>query len=98
MTVILESKVLRIRAVKWYGDNVEEIKEFVGVKTSNGESCFLLPDENSEEADNPILWNEAGQQWISVPDGCWILKGLVDEFYPCAEHALFAKYDIVDIV
>ena len=88
MTIKLRSKVVEIEAVLWDGsdESLKEIDEFVGALNL---SYSLLTDTID-------VWNELEEQWIHVPLGHYVLRGLKGEFYPCEQEALFMKYDIVE--
>lgn len=89
--VTLQAKPVRIKAVKWDGSDAsrEELKAFVP-RTD-------LRFNDYPDADYPLdVWNYLEEQWIHVPFGHWVIRGLRDEYYPCEETALFMKYDVVN--
>jgi hypothetical protein len=44
------------------------------------------------------VYNDLEEQWLNVPKGHWLVKGLKGEFYPCESEAMEMKYKIVDPV
>jgi len=44
------------------------------------------------------VYNDLEEQWLNVPTGHWVVKGLKGEFYPCEAGAMEMKYKIVDPV
>lgn len=44
------------------------------------------------------VYNDLEHQWLNVPSGHWLVKGLKGEFYPCEPGAMEMKYKIVDPV
>lgn len=42
------------------------------------------------------VYNDLEEQWLNVPAGHWLVKGLKGEFYPCEPGAMEMKYEIVD--
>lgn len=44
------------------------------------------------------VYNDLEEQWLNVPAGHWLVKGLKGEFYPCEAGAMEMKYKIVDPV
>lgn len=44
------------------------------------------------------VYNILEDQWLNVPEGHWLVKGLKGEFYPCESEAMEMKYRIVDPV
>lgn len=87
--VTLQAKPVRIKAVKWDGtpESRAEIEAFV----SGGEIKFIDFDSKI----NVDVWNYLEEQWIHVPLGHWVLRGLKDEYYPCEEDALYKKYNVI---
>lgn len=89
--VTLQAKKVKVQAVKWDGSRASllEIEDFVP-------SNKLGKEHVQDEGINLVVYNDLEFQWISVPLGHWIIRGLKDEYYPCEEDALFKKYSIVD--
>lgn len=73
-------KPVKIDAVQWTGDNVEEIKEFV---TPIAE---YLEDENVI-----IIHTLEGDMEVKVND--YIIKGVKGEFYPCKPDIFEETYN-----
>lgn len=44
------------------------------------------------------VYNDLEHQWLNVPTGHWLVKGLKGEFYPCEAGAMEMKYKLVDPV
>ena len=44
------------------------------------------------------VYNDLEEQWLNVPAGHWLVKGLKGEFYPCESEAMEMKYKLVDPV
>lgn len=84
-----------IEAVRWNGDNVEEIKAFAGVR-DNGESRFLLPDEITGVWEHPHVYDELHDTWVTVYPGQWVIRGVQGEFYPCAQDVFAETYEPVE--
>ena len=41
------------------------------------------------------IFNTAEAQWLPVPKGSWIIKGIAGEYYPCAPEVFDATYEAV---
>lgn len=106
MIVTLRAKPVEITGVEWDGSikAFHEIVEFVGESEIGssllkvGSVCCDPPGYWEWElmgADSLEVWNHLEKQWIPVPVGCYVLKGVLGEFYPCEEQALHSKYDVV---
>lgn len=87
-------KPVEVEAVQWTGDNVAEVKAFVG-KTPSGEDAFLLPDEITGSWERPHVWNESQTSWNTVNPGDWIIRGTAGEHYPCEQGVFADMYEEV---
>jgi len=74
-------KPVVIDAIKWTGENFDEVKEFVG------ESLFGY---NPETLDLVIKTLE-GEHLASKGD--WVIKGIKSEIYPCKPDIFAMTYD-----
>jgi hypothetical protein len=77
-------KPVVIEAIKWTGENFDEIKEFVG------ESLFGWEPETV----NLEIHTLEGKHLASKGD--WIIKGVKGEFYPCKPDIFALTYDFYD--
>lgn len=87
MVRVFRNKPVIVTGVKWTGENIGEIAEFVGEPT----------DVMKFAGADLQIYNTAEVQWISVPKGHWLMKGVKGEFYPIDEVILQqTKEDISD--
>ncbi len=75
-------KPIIIEAVKWDGNNFEEVKEFVG-KYRN----FRIPIINA----SIIIFTLEGE--MKARKGDYIIKGIKGEFYPCKPDIFEETYE-----
>ena len=73
-------KPVEIEAIQWTGDNLDEIKKFVG--------SFLLVDEVMSRI---YIRTLEGRMEASKND--YIIKGVDGEFYPCKPTIFEKTYD-----
>lgn len=73
-------KPVVIEAVRWTGDNVQELTAFLGVLSINFGAAMITTLEGTMRADQ----------------GDWIIKGVKGEFYPCKPDIFEATYERVD--
>jgi hypothetical protein len=77
-------KPIVIDAIKWNGENFDDIKKFIGVS---------LLAYNPQKLEILIKTLE-GQHLAS--NGDWIIKGIKGEFYPCKPDIFEITYEAVN--
>jgi len=90
-----KTKPFTIEAIQWTGDNVDEIRAFVG-RTANDEEGFLLPDDITGVWENAHVWDYLQTVWVPVNPNDYIIKGMKGEFYPCDEEVFESKYELLE--
>lgn len=83
MIIKATKKPVTIECVKWDGENIEEIKAFVGSAYIGGEN------DNDKKI---VISTLEGDMLASVGD--YIIKGVKGEFYPCKPDIFENTYDI----
>jgi hypothetical protein len=86
------TKPFEITAMRFDGDNTDEITEFTGPHR------FHTVDQEDHVDDPNIVaevWDELHGTWVGVLKGQWIIKGIKGEFYPCDPEVFAAKYEPV---
>lgn len=78
-------KPVVIEAIQFNGDNVEEIREFIGVPF---EKCEITRE----------YWIPTLEGLHAARKDDWIIKGIKGEFYPCKPDIFKATYEAVDRV
>lgn len=98
------TKPVEIEAVKFTGDNFDEILEFVGYRISdnwiipnfNPIGTFMLNDEDTKrEGLTAEVFDKLHHTWVGVKDGQWIIRGSKGEYYPCDPETFAWKYEEV---
>lgn len=84
-----KTKSCVIEAIQWTGDNMEEIKEFVGSAVLEK----IIPRENKPNCHPIIIKTLEGPMLASEND--YIIKGLRGEFYPCKPDVFEKKYKLI---
>lgn len=78
-----------VEAVKWTGDNREEINNFIGLADN--------PDEAKHGFDKKgtllIRTLESGHGMHTATIGDYIIKGVEGEFYPCKPSVFEKTYE-----
>ena len=90
MIIKATKKPVTIEAVKWNGENSEEIIAFCG------DSAFTAVESQMGQTETEELYIKTleGNHHASVGD--YIIKGVKGEFYPCKPDIFENTYDIVD--
>jgi hypothetical protein len=89
-------KPIAIEAVRWTGDNPDEVRQFVGFREGTQEPGFVLPGERAEGSGEAQVWTRETRAWGDVPLGHWVMRGVEGEFYSCAPHIFAMTYEPVD--
>lgn len=79
-------KPVVVEAVRWTGDNIDEIIDFCTV-------AYLDADNPRNEVELHIRTLEGG---MVANDGDYIIKGVQGEFYPCKPDIFEKTYEPVE--
>lgn len=80
-------KPIVIEAVKWTGDNIDEIIAFIGVSLS------MEVEEFKTEVAKKGLFISTLEGQMCAKIGDWIIQGIAGEFYPCGADIFTATYE-----
>lgn len=75
-------KPLEVEAIKYIGDNINEVAEFVGDQFAG---------QYAAESDYYEIETLEGDMTASIGD--YIIRGVQGEFYPCKPDIFYATYD-----
>lgn len=76
-------KPISVEAIQWTGDNFDEIHDFVTNRP-------VVVTGNNEV----IISTLEGD--MRAPEGSWIIRGLLGEFYPCRDEVFEETYEPVE--
>jgi 8-oxo-dGTP diphosphatase len=85
-----------IDAIRWTGQNADEVKAFVGQRPGSGGDGFQLPGGATKEWDQAHVWAEAEGCWMRCPVGHWVIRGVAGEFYPHDPSTFNITYETID--
>lgn len=77
-------KPIEIQAVRWTGDNYDEILNFAGE---------LNVEYSAKYWDKLVVHTFEGDHYASLGD--WIIRGIAGEFYPCKHYIFEQTYEEV---
>lgn len=84
-------KPVVIQAIRWDGNNVRELSEFMGEKLSNG--TLKRKFEIYGDTSNPDLVIFTLERDYHAAVGDWIIRGVQGEFYPCKPDIFEQTYE-----
>jgi hypothetical protein len=85
-------KPVVIEALRWTGGNYRCLELFCGWNWARAEAKDLSWT-NTEDSEHVVVWNTADQQWLQVPVGHWLIRGIKGELYPCEPNIFEATYE-----
>lgn len=87
--IILESKVVRIEAKQFTGDQESAQDILDWVRDNGGAATF----DNGTEFALPSLTIHTLEGLMKAFEGWWVFKGTAGEFYPCRNDVKETKYN-----
>jgi len=89
-----KTKPCKIEAIQWNGDNLEEIKSFVG----DSLNYEIVDYAWKLGICKPYVLMEilTLEGIMRAEEGDYIIKGLRNEFYPCKPDVFEKKYELVE--
>lgn len=92
MILIARKKQVEIECIKFTGNNISELKNFVGDALV---MSFLQMDPWSEHSD-PDFSIRTLEGDMKISKGDFVIKGVNGEFYPCKPEIFEKTYEVVD--
>lgn len=83
-------KPVEIEAIQWNGENVQEIRDFVG----NACTIDMLPFSNTDRPIYSVIIRTLEGNMTASPND-FIIKGVQGEFYPCKPDIFWQTYEKV---
>ena len=68
---------------------VAMLNEFCGRNWSRADA---VDERGPQDDENVVVWNTLEAQWLNVPVGHWIIRGVHGELYPCAPAVFQETY------
>jgi hypothetical protein len=84
-------KPVVIEACQWAGGDYEWLTIFCGQNWSRAD----VHDMAYDDPEQVIVFNSQEQQWLHVPVGHWLIRGIKGELYPCSPDVFKATYEPV---
>lgn len=93
MILVARKKPVEIECIKFTGDNISELKNFVGDVLV---VSFLQIDDPWSEHSDPDFSIRTLEGDMKISKGDFIIKGVNGEFYPCKPEIFEKTYEVVD--
>lgn len=84
-------KPVVIDAIQWAGGDYECLNNFCGHEWSRADVQEMAFDDPEQV----VVYNKEERQWLHVPVGHWIIRGLKGEYYPCSPDVFEQTYEAV---
>jgi len=88
------TKPVVIEAIRWMGGDYEILTVFCGRNWSRADAVDEVGPPNDPEG--VVVYNPLESQWLNVPVGHWIIRGIRGELYPCDPDVFNKTYEIVE--
>lgn len=92
MILVARKKPVEIECIKFTGNNISELKNFVGDALI---MSFLQVDPWAEHS-APDFSIRTLEGDMKISEGDYIIKGVNGEFYPCKPEIFEKTYEVVD--
>jgi len=85
-------KPVEIEAIRWEGGDDDCLNAFCGPHWSR---AGAVGETGPQDEENVVVFNPLEKQWLNVPVGFWIIRGVKGELYPCDPAVFAATYEPV---
>src|SRR6185295_4213712 len=82
-------KPVEIHAIQWTGGATQLLDDFCGRNWTRADAQDLHPFDDEAV----VVWNALGRQWLNVPVGHWLIRGVEGELYPCDPRVFARTYE-----
>jgi hypothetical protein len=86
-------KPVVIEAVQWKGGDYKWLEGFCGRNWTRADAIDFNQPVDQEQV---VVFNIAEQQWLHVPVGHWLIRGVKGELYPCAPDIFSETYEAAE--
>lgn len=85
-------KPVVIEAILWEGGDYKCLEDFCGHNWGRNDA---KDTSGPEDGEGVVVWNIKEKQWLHMPVGHWLIRGICGELYPCDPEIFVATYDAV---
>lgn len=92
MSTRYRKKPVEVAAIRWEGGDTTELEEFCGRDWTRGDAV----ETEYNDPEQVVVYDKTKEQWLYVPVGQWIVRGVEGEYYPCKHEVFVATYEPID--
>lgn len=85
----LRKKPVAVRAVRWTGSNVSDVRRLTGPDRFR----LVSPEDRKDPEITAEVWDILHSTWVGVKDGQWVMEGVRGENYPCDDDVIRLTYE-----
>ena len=82
-------KPVVVEARQWIGGDYGWLSDFCGNNWARADTH----DMSYDDPEQVIVYNTAERQWLHLPVGHWLIRGVQGELYPCKPDIFAATYE-----
>lgn len=89
---LFRKKPVVVEAIRWEGGEYACLQTFCGRNWSRADAVDEVGPDDKEQV---VVFNPLEKQWLNVPVGFWIIRGVKGELYPCEPEVFASTYEPV---
>ena len=89
--MLYRKRPIVIDAQQWLGGEYLGLTRFCGQNWTRAD----VHDMSYDDPEQVIVFNSEEAQWLQVPIGHWIIRGIKGELYPCSPEVFKITYERV---
>lgn len=85
-------KPVVVEARQWTGGDYTWLSDFCGHNWARADAH----DMGYDDPEQVIIYNTASRQWLHLPIGHWLVRGVQGELYPVKDDIFHQTYEAID--
>lgn len=85
-----KAKPVFVEAILWQGGLNDCLDDFCG---RNWNRADAVDERGPNDTENVVVWNVKEKQWLNLPVGHYLIRGIAGELYPCDPEIFLQKYE-----
>lgn len=84
---------IEVDAIRWLGGPWACLDDFCGHNWGRADAKEV--EYNWDDQEQVVVWNTKERQWLAVPLGHWIIRGVDGELYACDPDVFARTYESI---